>query len=68
VTHFASPELQVLLSDEDAAGRIRVDLDVFVQFNATIDKSLSRLVKKWRRLAPPCATRGPGKRSRNKSA
>ena len=39
----------VILSDEESAGRIVVDLDAFLRFTAQLDASLAELEAKWTR-------------------
>lgn len=63
-----APELTVFLCDEESAGRIRVEIDAFVQFSAEMDRGLVELEERWRACYPPtpAVSRGPGKRSRNR--
>jgi hypothetical protein len=42
----------VILSDEEPAGRIVVDLDAFLRFTAQLDASLAELEAKWAHWLP----------------
>ena len=42
----------VMISDEQAAGRIVVDLDLFVEFNVEIDRQLAELEARMLRGMP----------------
>ena len=42
----------VMISDEQAAGRIVVELDSFVEFNVRIDRQLAELEAKLRQSMP----------------
>ena len=42
----------VILSDEESAGRIVVDLDAFARFTAQLDASLAELEAKWAHWLP----------------
>lgn len=45
--------VQVLLTNDQAAGRIAVDLDAFVRLNISIQKSLADLEARWQAWMPP---------------
>ena len=47
----------VMISDEQAAGRIVVELDPFVEFNLRIDRQLEELEAKLSREMPQLARR-----------
>jgi hypothetical protein len=47
----------VMISDEQAAGRIVVELDPFVEFNLRIERQLEELEAKWSREMPQLARR-----------
>ena len=47
----------VMISDEQAAGRIVVELDPFVEFNLRIERQLEELETKWSREMPQLARR-----------
>lgn len=53
MTQGASQPLQIVLCEEESAGRIVVDLDTFVRFDTGIDAALAQLVEQWRHLQPP---------------
>lgn len=50
--------MHVLLSDEEAAGRILVELRPFVRFSRKIDKQLVRLERQALRKYPQLLARG----------
>lgn len=49
----------LVLAEEEAGGRIVVDLEAFVRFNILMDESLTELEAKWSHLGPPRAARRP---------
>jgi hypothetical protein len=67
VTQGASQPLQIVLCEEESAGRIVVDHEAFVRFGDTIDASLATLVDRWRHLQPPRAMSRRSSRRRDKS-
>jgi hypothetical protein len=50
--------MHVLLSNEEAAGRILVELRPFVRFSRKIDKQLARLERQTLRKYPQLLQRG----------
>ena len=52
VTGNAPETMYVLLRDEEAAGRIIVELGSFVRFNRRLDKQLARLERRTLRKYP----------------
>ena len=51
-----SPEKhEVLLIDNLATGKIRIQLDAYVQFNEKMDRELEKLVGRWKHTAAPQA-------------
>jgi hypothetical protein len=50
--------MQVLLSDEEAAGRILVELRPFVRFNRKMDRQLARLERRILTSYPQLLQRG----------
>jgi hypothetical protein len=58
VTGNAPETLYVLLQDEEAAGRIIVELQGFIGFNRKIDKQLVRLERRMLRKFPQLRQRG----------
>lgn len=58
MTGNAPETLYVLLQDEEAAGRIIVELEGFIRFNRKIDKQLVRLERRTLRKFPQLRHRG----------
>jgi hypothetical protein len=58
VTGEAKRTLQVLLVDEDSAGRICADLDAFVRFNESLSRQIRQLEARIGGLVPQLAHRG----------
>jgi hypothetical protein len=58
VTGNAPQTLYVLLKDEEAAGRVIVELDAFVRFNRRMNKQLSKLERRVFRRYPQLLQRG----------
>jgi hypothetical protein len=52
VTGEAPQTLLVMISNEESAGRIVVELDAFVRFNLDIDRQLAALETHLRELMP----------------
>jgi hypothetical protein len=58
VASNAPDSLFVLLRDEEAAGRIVVELDAFVRFHRKFDRQLARLERRMLRRYPQLLNRG----------
>ena len=56
ISEFAKPILLVLSNDE-GLGRVTVDLESFLEFDAGIAAGIDCLVEKWIPLAAPKAAR-----------
>lgn len=67
VTGNAPDTLYVLLRDEEAAGKIIVELGAFVRFNHKIDKQLTRLERRTLKKIPLLLNRGIFGRQRRPS-
>lgn len=52
MTQPAPQTLFVVLSDEDSAGRIVVDLDAYARFRVQMERNFAELEAKWGHLAP----------------
>jgi hypothetical protein len=52
VTEEAPQTLLVMISNEESAGRIVVELDAFVRFNIDMDRQLGELETHLRKLVP----------------
>jgi hypothetical protein len=65
VTGKAPDTLYVLLRDEEAAGRVVVELGAFVRFSRKFDKQLARLERQMLQRYPKLRKRGrQGQRQR----
>ena len=64
VTGEAPQTLLVMISNEESAGRIVVELDAFVRFNLEIDRQLAELEAHLRKLVPQLNRRFVKSRSR----
>ena len=58
MTGNAPDTLYVLLTDEEAAGRIVARLEAFVRFNRRIDKQLVRFERRTLKKIPQLLSRG----------
>ena len=53
----ATPALTLVLADEDVGGRIIVEFEAFLDFDALIREDLDKLEQRWTHLAAPRSTR-----------
>lgn len=62
MTQQSQPSARIVLSEDDSLGTIRVDLDVFMDFQMRLDRDLDLLVSNWAHAAAPNASRSGLKR------
>ncbi len=62
MTQQSQPSARIVLSEDDSLGKIRVDLDVFLDFDLRLDRDLEILVSNWAHAAAPNASRSGIKR------
>ena len=54
---YTTPALNLVLADENVGGRIVVELEAFLDFDAMIREDLDELEERWAHLAAPRSTR-----------
>jgi hypothetical protein len=64
VTSPMPDTMLVMIHDEQAAGRIVVELDAFVRFNARVDRQLVQLEQQLLASHPQLARRGGAEREK----